>query len=60
MGGSPAYIPDKKLGKGGFGQVWLGRRVIPAKKSSAKDTDQAASLVSVLSHCGVTGARHVI
>lgn len=27
MGGSPTYKIDKKLGKGGFGQVFLGRRV---------------------------------
>lgn len=27
MGGSPIYRIDRKLGKGGFGQVYVGRRV---------------------------------
>eukprot|EP00898_Chlorokybus_atmophyticus_P005694 jgi/Chlat1/6125/Chrsp409S09028 len=27
VGGSPVYIIDKKLGKGGFGQVYVGKRV---------------------------------
>jgi len=27
VGGSPTYKIDKKLGKGGFGQVFLGRRI---------------------------------
>jgi len=27
VGGSPLYRLDRKLGKGGFGQVYVGRRV---------------------------------
>ena len=27
VGNSPEYITDRKLGKGGFGQVYVGRRV---------------------------------
>lgn len=34
VGGSPVYLPEKKLGKGGFGQVWLGRRISPPGKKS--------------------------
>ena len=26
VGGSPVYVVEKKLGKGGFGQVFVGRR----------------------------------
>eukprot|EP00955_Chlamydomonas_euryale_P036271 350389-Chlamydomonas_euryale.AAC.2 len=34
VGNSPIYIPEKKLGKGGFGQVWLGRRMVQRKKGA--------------------------
>ena len=27
VGGSPAYKIERKLGKGGFGQVYVGRRL---------------------------------
>nr|AEO89321.1 serine/threonine protein kinase [Dunaliella salina] len=36
VGGSPSYTPEKKLGKGGFGQVWLGRRLVPPRGAAAK------------------------
>ncbi|EFJ40321.1 histone kinase [Volvox carteri f. nagariensis] len=45
VGGGPAYIPDRKLGKGGFGQVWLGRRVYA--KKCPKETDTASALNQV-------------
>lgn len=35
VGGSPVYIVEKKLGKGGFGQVFVGRRSTP---SNSKDS----------------------
>lgn len=34
VGGSPMYIVERKLGKGGFGQVYVGRRKDPSKVSS--------------------------
>jgi len=36
VGGSPSYTPEKKLGKGGFGQVWLGRRTVAPRGAAAK------------------------
>ncbi len=38
VGGSPIYIVERKLGKGGFGQVYVGRR---AQTTTAKDGPQA-------------------
>lgn len=29
VGGSPVFILERKLGKGGFGQVYVGRRTTP-------------------------------
>lgn len=29
VGGSPVYRIERKLGKGGFGQVYVGRRIPP-------------------------------
>ena len=34
MGGSPVYLVERKLGKGGFGQVYVGRR---SQATTAKD-----------------------
>lgn len=38
VGGSPVYVLERKLGKGGFGQVYVGRRVQP---TNAKDGPNA-------------------
>ena len=38
VGGSPVYIVERKLGKGGFGQVYVGRR---AQQTTAKDGPNA-------------------
>lgn len=52
VGGGPEYILDRKLGKGGFGQVFVGRRVQATK---AKDGPNA-NLVS--SRSGGGGGPH--
>jgi hypothetical protein len=41
VGGSPEYYVERKLGKGGFGQVFIGRRVVAAKGAAAKEGPQA-------------------
>jgi hypothetical protein len=35
VGGSPVFLVDRRLGKGGFGQVFLGKRQHPAKRGTA-------------------------
>jgi predicted Ser/Thr protein kinase len=35
VGGSPEYKVDRKLGKGGFGHVFLGRRLTAARSSAS-------------------------
>ncbi len=39
VGGSPLYVVDKKLGKGGFGQVYLGRRAQPTKEKDGANAN---------------------
>ena len=47
VGGSPTYTTDRQLGKGGFGQVYVGRRVPPSKH---KDGPQANLVALKLEH----------
>lgn len=42
VGGSPVYIVDKKLGKGGFGQVYLGKRSTATKDKDGANANQVA------------------
>ncbi|KAL5209253.1 hypothetical protein ABZP36_004876 [Zizania latifolia] len=42
VGNSPEYITDRKLGKGGFGQVYVGRRVSGASSSTGPDAQEVA------------------
>ena len=41
IGGSPEYYVERKLGKGGFGQVYVGRRVVTVKDTEFKDGPHA-------------------
>lgn len=51
VGGSPIFTVDKKLGKGGFGQVFLGKR-LPATRKGTKDPEGAgASQVPEVNFC---------
>jgi hypothetical protein len=47
VGGLPEYYVERKLGKGGFGQVYVGRRVVPSKQ---KDGPQANYVSFILAH----------
>jgi hypothetical protein len=39
VGGGPEYCLDRKLGKGGFGQVFVGRRVQPTKSKDGPNAN---------------------
>lgn len=45
VGGSPLYRTERKLGKGGFGQVFVGRRVTGG--SASERTGPGAIEVSI-------------
>ena len=45
VGSSPTYHVDKRLGKGGFGQVFLGRRVVVRRNSRDTKPHQVCSEV---------------
>ena len=65
IGGSPVYVVEKKLGKGGFGQVFVGRRT-----GNGTGKDNALQQVGwkecagdmALTHCSPEGvvAQHCI
>lgn len=42
VGGSPEYIVERKLGKGGFGQVFVGRRLNATKTKDGPNANQVA------------------
>ncbi|KAM3366307.1 hypothetical protein ACQJBY_015638 [Aegilops geniculata] len=42
VGNSPVYITDRKLGKGGFGQVYVGRRVSGGTARTGPDAYEVA------------------
>lgn len=42
MGGSPTYYVDKKLGKGGFGQVYCGKRATATKEKEGANANLVA------------------
>jgi len=44
VGNSPEYITDRKLGKGGFGQVYVGRRVSGGNARTGPDAYEVCHL----------------
>ncbi|KAK9862656.1 hypothetical protein WJX84_002187 [Apatococcus fuscideae] len=54
VGGSPLYLVEKKLGKGGFGQVYVGRR---AQGGSGKDGQNALTVALKFEHRSSKGCN---
>lgn len=48
VGGSPVYIVEKKLGKGGFGQVFVGRRATISTSKEASASQYVGASCAVL------------
>ncbi len=46
VGGSPVYNVDKKLGKGGFGQVYLGKRAQATTDKDGSNANQVHKLLT--------------
>jgi len=47
VGGSPLYIVEKKLGKGGFGQVYCGKRAAQTKDKEGINANMVSSAIVV-------------
>ena len=48
MGHSPIYKTERKLGKGGFGQVYVGRRVSGGSEKTGPDAVEVSLFLSYL------------
>eukprot|EP00798_Chlamydomonas_sp_ICE-L_P015695 gene15695-21804_t len=55
VGGLPEYWVERKLGKGGFGQVYVGRRSVPSKQ---KDGPQANYVALKFEHRSSKGCNY--
>jgi hypothetical protein len=45
VGNSPVYLTDRKLGKGGFGQVYVGRKLSGGTVRTGPDAYEVCTLI---------------
>lgn len=53
----PIYVMQRRLGKGGFGQVWLGQRLINRKVTPAHKPNHVRHLVFF---CHLLDVKHLM
>ncbi|KAJ4797435.1 Casein kinase I protein [Rhynchospora pubera] len=58
VGNSPKYKIERRLGKGGFGQVYVGRRISPATSSSSSSGAGALEVALKFEHRSSKGCNH--
>ncbi|KAJ0232461.1 Protein kinase domain-containing protein [Hirschfeldia incana] len=58
VGGSPMYKLDRKLGKGGFGQVYVGRKMGSATANAARFGPGAMEVALKFEHTSSKGCNH--
>ncbi|XP_072997215.1 casein kinase 1-like protein HD16 [Typha latifolia] len=58
VGNSPTYRLERKLGKGGFGQVYVGRRISAANASDRTTGASALEVALKFEHCSSKGCNH--
>ncbi|KAL6334925.1 hypothetical protein AAG906_023730 [Vitis piasezkii] len=58
VGGSPLYRMERKLGKGGFGQVYVGRRVSPINPSDRTTGPGALEVALKFEHRSSKGCNY--
>ncbi|XP_031254837.1 casein kinase 1-like protein HD16 [Pistacia vera] len=58
VGGSPMYRLDRKLGKGGFGQVYVGRRVSPVNTNDRSTGPGAVEVALKFEHRSSKGCNY--
>ena len=57
VGGSPVYIVERKLGKGGFGQVYVGRRAVATTARDGPNANLVRTLCCSLRHLPILQLR---
>lgn len=58
VGGSPWYKIEKKLGKGGFGQVYVGRRLSPVNTNEKSTSPGAVEVALKFEHRSSKGCNY--